>query len=277
MKAMFPDLLRGFLEKSKENTGNQSIADDKKEENSTGGSKKSDLGNPPKTKEKQKCQHCDKEFQNSYLKGEHFSKKHPELLKYPCKFCIKKFQTDSELNWHSLIHQQASGNQENKRIRYILPKPSNQVERSSSSSTSPNSPNTPVSKPSKILERTMCDLCNKIVTKKRLQSHKMVYHFKNGQFPCSRCSKRFLNKRDLKRHLPIHDEGLIWAKSKKEPCDICGKVLTKVRLETHKLRFHHNGEYMCKNCQKKFPHIVDLDWHLSHDCKPNGNDNVAVR
>ena len=85
MKMMFPDLLRGFQEKSKENSDGKSMTEDEEDENSIVSSKKSEIcQNPPNRKEELNCHHCEEVFENSYLKEEHFSSKHPEMLKYPC-------------------------------------------------------------------------------------------------------------------------------------------------------------------------------------------------
>lgn len=123
------------------------------------------------------------------------------------------------------------------------------------------------------MEKVKCDICGKEVTRKRLESHKIVYHFKNGKFPCTICRKRFLTQRDLDRHVSTHKNDPDNSGNDKIPCDVCSKVLTKRRLEDHKIRFHskYSENYSCKNCGKKFVHLADLDIHLSTDCTSNGN------
>lgn len=123
------------------------------------------------------------------------------------------------------------------------------------------------------MEKVKCDICGKEVTRKRLESHKIVYHFKNGKYPCSICQKRFLTQRDLDRHVATHKNDPDNSGNEKVPCDVCNKVLTKRRLEDHKIRFHskYSENYSCKNCGRKFVHLADLDSHLSTDCSSNGN------
>ena len=118
------------------------------------------------------------------------------------------------------------------------------------------------------MEKVKCDICNKEVTRKRLESHKMVYHFKNGKFPCNTCNKRFLTQRDLNRHVVTHRNDPDNTGNEKVSCDVCNKLLTKRRLEDHKIRFHskYGENYACKNCGAKFVHLADLDVHLSTNC-----------
>ncbi|XP_066916854.1 oocyte zinc finger protein XlCOF26-like [Clytia hemisphaerica] len=178
---------------------------------------------------------------------------------FHCDFCEKKFKTSIDLKCHIYIHQFA-----NDRIKVTKPGvregPSIAPVKSNKSKRKPTRKYTP-------LEKTKCDICGKEVTSKRLESHKITYHLKNGKFPCSECEKRFQCNRDLQRHAEIHKDG----KLEKTSCDICGKILTKRHLENHKNRFHSQGEYTCKKCNKIFKHLLDLDWHLKKPCTQTPN------
>ncbi|XP_005101689.1 zinc finger protein 271 [Aplysia californica] len=77
------------------------------------------------------------------------------------------------------------------------------------------------------------------------------------EFKCSYCSKVFIDRRNLKSHLWIHE------KEKSYECSICGKKF----LRPHQLTRHkrvHTGEkpYKCSVCSRAFGDVSNLNAHM---------------
>ncbi|XP_067636670.1 zinc finger protein ZFP2-like isoform X2 [Eurosta solidaginis] len=75
-------------------------------------------------------------------------------------------------------------------------------------------------------------------------------------YKCPQCPLRFLHKYGMSRHQQIH-VGI-----KRQPCDICGKIVRKAELRQHKRI--HSGEkpHKCDICEKRFTHKSHLNTHL---------------
>ena len=265
LRKMFPDLLKEYELKHNIKPCRKEKSIKPKPNKSTESSKRT-LGSQSSSCQSSSRPSSAKEALAKKLLQKH-KKASREPKNFPCNFCEKKFKTSIDLKCHIYIHQFA-GKTKN---RIILPKPGEEVEKDcpplDSAKASKLKEKSKVKRTRTKMERTKCEICGKEVTVKRLESHKIIYHLKTGKFPCSVCGKRFMYERDLQRHIKIHDDGQL----EKATCDICGKVLTKKHLENHKNRFHSQGEYTCKKCNKVFTHILDLDWHLQKTCTQTAN------
>ena len=104
-----------------------------------------------------------------------------------------------------------------------------------------------------------CELCGKLFGKKyALQLHVEMNHPSEEEkvFPCDVCGKTYNNKHSLICHRKsVHIVN---------PCQICGKMLSKGIAREHMLRHHTPYEqmpYKCDPCSKGFINAEDFKYH----------------
>lgn len=102
-----------------------------------------------------------------------------------------------------------------------------------------------------------CDICGKsISSRKNLRVHKTVKHFKNGNFACNVCGRKFALNRDLKRHMPLHTN------ERKYVCPYCGLQCKQPGHLTKHIRTHTEVmNWRCDCCFKNFKVQADLKEH----------------
>ncbi|CAL1542589.1 unnamed protein product [Lymnaea stagnalis] len=109
-----------------------------------------------------------------------------------------------------------------------------------------------------------CTYCNKrFIDRRNLKSH-LWLHEREKSFKCDQCNKMFLRPHQLTRHKRVHTG------EKPYPCAICGKHFTDVsNLNRHKRREHPNdASYLrCEECGKESESKSDLQLHLKEHRK----------
>ena len=155
-----------------------------------------------------------------------------------------------------------------------------------------------------------CNQCNAAFTTPRsLRRHYFThYNYKDKEFICELCGKRFAYSMTLKNHklshseerphicricgtsfkrmthLRTHEQGVHGLQDnvlpKKYTCDVCQKSMVKKEsLEAHMKE--HTGElnYQCKDCYKKFATNTGLNIHISMGkCYPHVKScNVCLK
>ena len=112
------------------------------------------------------------------------------------------------------------------------------------------------------INRVMCDICGKHLTKEGLMKHKKI-HAGEKTYMCDVCGKAFVDSGALQTHRRVH------TKERPYRCNFCGKRFTqKSSLNTH-MRFH-TGENLqkCHHCLKEF---VTKSLFSAHKCKAPNN------
>ena len=102
--------------------------------------------------------------------------------------------------------------------------------------------------------QVQCDICGRIVGKKRLESHKML-HSNNSKYACETCGKVCGTKSDLQNHQLIHGEF-------NYQCEYCDqKFRQPAPFRTH-MRMHTVAmNWMCNICFQTFKYQGELKKH----------------
>lgn len=104
-----------------------------------------------------------------------------------------------------------------------------------------------------------CDYCSQTCSNKHVLLHHILNHFNKS---CPICGKE-ISKGKMERHLgtAIHNP-----RPAKCTCDLCGRRLTKDSLRYHFKNRHSNGKYFCHfGCSQKFIKLRDmLDHYTVH-------------
>ena len=109
----------------------------------------------------------------------------------------------------------------------------------------------------KVINKTMCDICDKEVDRTRLSEHKRDVHTP-PYLPCEHCGKKFKSKKIMRAHIKnLHAElGEIF------PCDHCDKEF-KVRegLKSHMIIHSVERLFKCNVCNEGFKQNITLKNH----------------
>jgi len=103
-----------------------------------------------------------------------------------------------------------------------------------------------------------CDLCDKILSSRNaLREHKMVIHFKNGNYPCDVCGKRFTHNRALRMHKVMHSQD------RNFKCEECDSTHKRQRdLNNHMRDMHSTSKnFRCDVCFECFTNKGGLKEH----------------
>ena len=102
-----------------------------------------------------------------------------------------------------------------------------------------------------------CDKCDRTFSAKRdLNLHVTRHHSNERPHVCPICSKGFVDKGYLKRHMEFHNENRIFV------CEQCGKSFnTESGLNKHTKTHNPERPFMCEICSKCFRAKYDLTAH----------------
>ncbi|XP_055848511.1 zinc finger protein ZFP2-like [Episyrphus balteatus] len=109
-----------------------------------------------------------------------------------------------------------------------------------------------------------CTICQKQFSKERyLRHHLRTTHKINikANYPCNRCTRKFMQKLSWERHQKIHDDPNL---NKPVSCEICGKFyINKQTLKAHIRSIHIDigKKYVCEECGAQFKGISSLKTH----------------
>lgn len=103
-----------------------------------------------------------------------------------------------------------------------------------------------------------CLVCSKIFTLKRNLTRHMIIHNGSGQYKCGVCKNPFSSNSSLKEHMRVHTG------EKPFKCDVCAQSFShKSTLEDHRRTHSGSGEsYICNVCQKSYSHKQSLARHV---------------
>jgi uncharacterized C2H2 Zn-finger protein len=123
------------------------------------------------------------------------------------------------------------------------------------------------------------------VTEDRSESHsKPTYTEKDTpkgkEFQCGLCSKTFIHRGMMNRHMKHHGQGLMMTGSTANKCPTCGRTFAyRSSFERHRNRVHSvKLGYSCKICKRKFRYKSTLDHHLMavhKDLRPHKCDKCG--
>jgi len=187
----------------------------------------------------QVCQVCQETLADPKDLVEHKRAVHSNDI---CYICAKSYLTLSDLNLHiSRMHP----------------------EMANLGSIPENAKNKPIKVVGDKKEKTMCEVCSKMVL-----SHNIKLHMKNHeekQITCPKCPRKFRWNSSLTSHLSsAHGDQV---KTVTSACEFCGKQFKdKSNLRQHRYS-HTGGPYSCKTCGRGFGRKDLLKSHQSK-CNP---------
>ena len=193
-----------------------------------------------KIKHKTYCKVCQEEFLNRKMLLEH-EKNSGHYLKFPCKYCDKKFRQKIQVERHEAqIHSTD------------MPFKCNRCDRKFKSEFSwkRHQDNDEIHK--RIENYTpylTCEVCGKQFERRRrwcLDQH-MLTHEPDKKYPCDICGKHLRSSSYLQTHMKACS-GI-----KEEECAYCGKKFAKKSVLINHERLH-TGElpYQCRICNERF-------------------------
>ncbi|XP_044743327.1 zinc finger protein 652-B-like [Chrysoperla carnea] len=111
----------------------------------------------------------------------------------------------------------------------------------------------------KIKQYRTCDVCGKSIIRRYFQNH-MATHGDRKQYTCEGCSKIFMYKDSLRRHVKrVHENQ---PPEYKCLCNICGrKFHTSSNLHRHFLTHTKDRPYACDKCDKTYRTQFMLKMH----------------
>ena len=121
-------------------------------------------------------------------------------------------------------------------------------------------------------KKVKCEICLKNYSSRNaLREHKIMIHFKNGNFPCDICGKRFSHNRALRIHRVMH------TKERDYKCPECNSTHKRANeLKAHVKDMHSTiRNYRCDVCFQCFKTKSLLRTHCFEDHK-NTETNCIV-
>ena len=114
--------------------------------------------------------------------------------------------------------------------------------------------------------RLQCNICPKTFgLAHRLERH-LLYHSDERPIGCQKCSKRFREKGNLKRHMRTHLETI----ERPFNCPDCSKNYSEfAHLSRHRQSYHEKIKHNCNHCEKGFAEKRRLTKHMSLNHKIN--------
>ena len=183
----------------------------------------------------QVCHLCQETLPDPKAMVEHKRARHSNEI---CYICAKSFLNLSDLNLHiSRMHPEAITTtglgQENAKIKPIK-----------------------ISAPKE--EKTMCEVCSKMVSTRNIQGH--MKNHQEKELSCPKCPRMFRWKSSLTSHLTsAHGDSV---KVVLVSCEFCGKQFNnKSNLRQHRYS-HTGGPYSCK-CGRGFARKDMLNSHVA--------------
>uniref|UniRef100_A0A8C5NDH2 C2H2-type domain-containing protein n=1 Tax=Gouania willdenowi TaxID=441366 RepID=A0A8C5NDH2_GOUWI len=102
-----------------------------------------------------------------------------------------------------------------------------------------------------------CDVCSKCFIRKCDLNKHMRFHTGEKPFKCDVCRKCFTQKNDLNKHMRFHTG------EKPFKCDVCRKCFTQKNDLNKHMRFHTvEKPFKCDVCRKCFIRKCDLNKHM---------------
>lgn len=175
--------------------------------------------------------------------------KHSGDRQFECAFCCKKCVTKSDLNSHLLTHQDGGRKPQEKNILCEICSRRFRNLRQLKVHMAMHTGEKPF----------VCDVCPfKTHDKKCLSLHKKIHDDKIREFECHKCSKRFLLKSQLTKHMVRHSGD------KNIKCTMCSKMYFTINeVHNHINRFHrHDKPYQCTDCLRKYAKKSSLEDHI---------------
>ena len=178
----------------------------------------------------QVCQVCQETLADPKAMVEHKRSQHSNEI---CYICAKSFLNVSDLNLHiSRMHPEADLQEHHAKWKPI--------------------------KIQGLRDKTMCEICSKMVSTRNIQGH-MKNHQDKG-LTCPKCPRMFRWKSSLTSHLTSAHGDLV--KVVLVACEFCGKQFNnKSNLRQHRYS-HTRGPYSCK-CGRGFARKDLLTTHVS--------------
>jgi uncharacterized Zn-finger protein len=163
------------------------------------------------------CEFCGKSFSDvsnfsSHKKSMH-SNNDPEVLKFECEVCHKRFQSQSYLNSHSYTHTDVRNHK---------------CDKCENSFKSVNSLRAHIASVHTTERPFVCDFCGIAFKAKSDLGMHVKRHMGDKRFECKVCGKRFFESTDLKDHLDTHETV-----SRHECVHCKEKFLTRPRMWHH--------------------------------------------
>lgn len=103
----------------------------------------------------------------------------------------------------------------------------------------------------------VCHICSKNFIGKHLLKKHLKHHTANQSVICTICGKKLANSSCLKSHLKLHTG------EKNYPCDVCGqRFRSSSIMNVHKVKKHSERDAACPLCSSKFHTLVELRRHV---------------
>ncbi|KOB77319.1 Uncharacterized protein OBRU01_03300 [Operophtera brumata] len=103
----------------------------------------------------------------------------------------------------------------------------------------------------------VCHICSKNFIGKHLLKKHLNYHTDNQSVICTICGKKLANSSCLKSHLKLHTG------EKNYPCDVCGeRFRSSSIMNVHKVKKHSERNAACPLCSSKFYTLGELRRHV---------------
>ncbi|XP_050667414.1 zinc finger protein 260-like isoform X2 [Leptidea sinapis] len=188
------------------------------------------------SKQKLKCNFCEKMFSTKQSKSMHIKAIHRGEKSYKCEECGVSFAYPRSLMLHAASHRKTRGADFKGFACDICGKVLNHPSSVEYHKQSVHCP-----------QRYVCGSCGKTFRHRQLLHRHQLVHTQHRPFRCKICDASFKTKENLKNHTALHS-GV-----KKFCCDICScRFSHKTSLKLH-LRWHAGDKpFTCRTCGKSF-------------------------
>jgi len=216
-----------------------------------------------------KCYICHKTFnKQDYLRA-HRASAHSDAKKHACKYCGKKFKTNSCCRKHERIHTGIPKQECPVCHKYVI-KLGNHLKIHDANEEKQFS--CTFCKKS-FLTKRLCQLhefkvhieerteeclkCGKLYKPSYIDKHKALCLTKTQEFKCSLCAKLFKTALNLKHHMQLHSG------ERKYVCEVCQKCFVRPdHLRSHLLTHSDEKNFQCDQCDKSFRQKQGLRSHV---------------